>query len=229
MSNQTEITEKMRAYLIDWLTELHLKFKLWTETMYVCVGIIDKMLIAEPNFKKKDLQCLGITALHIAGKYEEIYPPELRNILKVTDNAVSKDHVLALEFRILQKLDFNLTFPSIFRFMERFCRVAQVNERTQTLAQYLCESCLLDCTLMKEKPSKLAAVSLYAAQRAVKGTHANVWSATLAKSTGYKEDELRGMAVDLLQFIKNVENSSLQSIFKKYSSPKFLEVAKLLE
>ena len=82
---------------------------------------------------------------------------------------------------------------------------------------------------MKEKPSKLAAVSLYAAQRVVKGVQANVWSATLAKSTGYKEDELRGMAVDLLQFIKNVEGSSLQSIYKKYSSPKCLEVANLLE
>jgi hypothetical protein len=77
------------------------------------------------------------------------------------------------------------------------------------LAQYFSESCLLDCTLMKEKPSKLAAVSLYAAQRVMKGSQANVWSATLSKSTGYKEDELRGMAVDLLQFIKNVENSSL--------------------
>jgi len=60
-------------------------------------------------------------------------------------------------------LDFNVTFPSMFRFMERYSRIAQVNERTQTLAAYLCESCLLDCTLMKEKPSKLAAVSLYAA------------------------------------------------------------------
>jgi hypothetical protein len=77
------------------------------------------------------------------------------------------------------------------------------------LAQYFSESCLLDCTLMKEKPSKLAAVSLYAAQRVMKGSQANVWSATLSKSTGYKEDELMGMAVDLLQFIKNVENSSL--------------------
>jgi hypothetical protein len=81
---------------------------------------------------------------------------------------------------------------------------------------------------MKEKASKLGAVSLYAAQRVMKGSQANVWSATLAKSTSYKEDELRGMAVDLLQFIKNVESSSLQSIYKKYSSPKCLEVAKLL-
>ncbi len=29
MENQSEITEKMRAYLVDWLSELHLKFKLW--------------------------------------------------------------------------------------------------------------------------------------------------------------------------------------------------------
>jgi G2/mitotic-specific cyclin-B, other len=65
-----------------------------------------------------------LTALHIAGKYEEIYPPELKNILKVTDNAVTKDQILKLEFKILQKLDFNLTFPSIYRFLERHCRVA---------------------------------------------------------------------------------------------------------
>lgn len=91
MQNQSEITEKMRAYLIDWLSELHYKFKLWPETLYVCIGIIDKFLKVENDFKKKDLQCLGITALHIAGKYEEIYPPELRHILKITDNAVTKD------------------------------------------------------------------------------------------------------------------------------------------
>jgi hypothetical protein len=55
MSNQTEVTEKMRAYLIDWITELHLKFKLWPETLYVCIGIIDRYLMNEPDFKKKDL------------------------------------------------------------------------------------------------------------------------------------------------------------------------------
>ena len=55
MQNQNEITERMRAYLIDWISELHMKFKLWPETLYVCVGIIDKYLMKEHNFKKKDL------------------------------------------------------------------------------------------------------------------------------------------------------------------------------
>ena len=222
----------MRAYLVDWLSELHLKFKLWPETLYVCIGIIDKYIMLQPEIKKKDLQCLGITALHIAGKYEEIYPPELWQILRVTDNAVSKEQVLSLEFQILQTLDFNLTFPSILRFMERYARIAQVNERTLTLAQYFCDTCLLDCTLMKERPSKLAAVSLYASLRLSKGvTNPNqiLWNATLTKNTGYKEDDVRGMALDLIKFVRNVEQSSLQSLFKKYSSPRFLEAAKLLQ
>jgi G2/mitotic-specific cyclin-B, other len=62
--------------------------------------------------------------MHIAGKYEEIYPPELKHLLKVTDNVISKESVLKLENKILIKLDFNLTFPSIFRFMERYARIA---------------------------------------------------------------------------------------------------------
>lgn len=75
MQEQKEVTEKMRAYLVDWLAELHFRFKLWAETLYVTVGIIDRFLAIETSIKKSELQCLGITALHIAGKYEEIYPP----------------------------------------------------------------------------------------------------------------------------------------------------------
>jgi len=218
----------MRAYLIDWLSELHLKFKLWPETLYVCVGLIDKYIMLQGDLRKKDLQCLGITALHIACKYEEIYPPELKQILRVTDNAVSKEEVLALEFQILQTLDFNVTFPSILRFMERYARIAQVQERTQLLAQYLCDICLLDCTLMKEKPSKLASVCLFAAMRLAKPQAPSVWNATLTKNTGYKEEEVRGMAMDLIKFVKNVEQSSLQSLYKKYMSSRYMEAAALL-
>lgn len=68
--------------------------------------------------------------MHLAGKYEEIYPPELKHLIRVTDNAVTKESVLKLEFKILQKVDFSLTFPSILRFLERFARIAQVNEKT---------------------------------------------------------------------------------------------------
>lgn len=63
----------------------------------------------------------------------------------------------------------------------------------------------------------------------IKGPSAPVWNATLTKNTSYKEEDVKGMAIDLLQFVKNVEASSLQAMVKKYSSQKFMEVAKLLE
>ena len=55
MTQKTEVTEKMRAYLVDWLAELHYKFKMWAETLYVTIGIIDRFLAAKPDLKKQDL------------------------------------------------------------------------------------------------------------------------------------------------------------------------------
>ena len=80
------------------------------------------------NFQKCELQLLGITALHIAGKYEEIYPPELKVILQVIDNPVTRQQVCKLESEILQLLDFDLVWPSIFRFMERYACIATFNQ-----------------------------------------------------------------------------------------------------
>lgn len=55
LKNQEEVTEKMRAYLVDWLAELHYKFKMWAETLYVCIGIIDHFLSQDNTIKKKEL------------------------------------------------------------------------------------------------------------------------------------------------------------------------------
>lgn len=44
ITNQTDINEKMRAILIDWLIEVHLKFKLLPETLFLTVNIIDRYL-----------------------------------------------------------------------------------------------------------------------------------------------------------------------------------------
>jgi len=86
MKDQTEgVTEKMRAYLVDWLTELHYKFKMLSETLFVTIGIVDHYLAIVTDITKQQLQCLGITALLIAGKYEEIYPPDLKTVLKVVN------------------------------------------------------------------------------------------------------------------------------------------------
>ena len=44
MKKQPEINEKMRAILIDWLIQVHLRFGLLAETLYLTVTVIDRYL-----------------------------------------------------------------------------------------------------------------------------------------------------------------------------------------
>lgn len=132
-----------------------------------------------------------------------------------------------MENEIIKALDFNFTFPTTLRFMERLARVAQLDNKTQMLAQYFCDTSLLDCTLMKENPSKVAAIAVYAALKVTKSGH--FWSANLSKNAGYKEEDIRVMAQELITYVKNIEKSSLQTLVKKYQSNKYFEVAKMLQ
>ena len=77
MDRQEDITARMRAILIDWLVEVHLKFKLEPPTLYLMVHLIDQYC-THNQVQRSKLQLVGITALLIACKYEEIYPPEVR-------------------------------------------------------------------------------------------------------------------------------------------------------
>ena len=83
--------------------------------------------LTNETLNPEDLHLIGVTCMFIACKYEEIYPPELRTILRVIDNAVTREEVCALESEILQKLDFDMVWPSILRFMERYTCIANLN------------------------------------------------------------------------------------------------------
>lgn len=87
---QTAITEEMRGILHGWLVEVHLKFKLLPETLYIAINVIDRFL--EHRFiSREDYQLLGVTAMNIACKYEEIHPPVIEDFIHITDNTYNKE------------------------------------------------------------------------------------------------------------------------------------------
>jgi hypothetical protein len=92
MEDQPFIDERCRSIVVDWLVEVHMKFKLELETLYLTINIIDRYL-AMAEVKKLKLQLVGVTALLIASKYEEIYPPELRDLVYICDKAYSGNEV----------------------------------------------------------------------------------------------------------------------------------------
>jgi len=44
MSRQVDINEKMRGILVDWIIEVHLRFHLMPETLFLTINLIDRYL-----------------------------------------------------------------------------------------------------------------------------------------------------------------------------------------
>lgn len=133
MVNQTDINASMREILVDWLIEVHLKFKLLPETLYLTVNLIDRFLEKQIVLRNK-LQLVGVTAMLIASKYEEIYPPIVTDFVYITDNAYSKTEILEMEEQILTKLSFGIHFTSQYRFLERFFYLKEATENERYFA-----------------------------------------------------------------------------------------------
>lgn len=68
MARQHEVTEGMRTVLLDWIVDIHLKFKMFPQTLFIVVAIIDKYLSMR-SVRKEELQLVGTAALLIAAKY----------------------------------------------------------------------------------------------------------------------------------------------------------------
>ena len=89
MEKQLDINEKMRARLIDWLIEVHFRFHLKYQTLYITVHIID-IYLTNKIIQRFKLQLLGITALLIACKNKEIYYPPIKVLIDITDKVMKK-------------------------------------------------------------------------------------------------------------------------------------------
>jgi cyclin B len=90
----------------------------------------------------------------IATKYEEIYPPAIKDFVYITDNAYTKEDILKMESQLLIILDFNIQQTSSFRFLERYAKVMHTDSVTFNLSHYLLELCLMDSKMNQFAPSE---------------------------------------------------------------------------
>ena len=225
MGTQTDINEKMRAILVDWLVEVHLKFKLMPETLFLTVNLIDRYLATAP-VTRKNLQLVGVTAMLLASKYEEIWAPEVRDFVYISDKAYTREQILGCEKGMLNTLGFHLTVPTPFQFLSRLVKAAGADKPLAHLAQYYVELALPEYGCLRYKGSELAAAAMYCALRSARGG-ADCWTHALERHSRYSEEALLPCANALARLQRKAAGASLTAVFKKYSNAKFHEVAKL--
>lgn len=220
--NQKDINPKMRAILIDWLIDVHNKFKMRPETLFLTVNLIDRYLELVTITRQK-LQLVGVASLLIAAKYEEIYPPRVKDLVYVTDSAFKREEILDMEGKILAALKFRLTAPSSYEFYQRFVQLAQIGENAAFIGCYLLELALVDYKMMKYTARMLACGAVYAAKASEGKTE---WSDVLARNSEYDETAVKACAEELAQLmVPSQDKIVLTAAKRKYSQSKYGGVA----
>lgn len=163
MLQQKELEWRMRGVLVDWLLEVHTRFHLLPETLYLTINIIDRFL-SNKFVHLERLQLVGITAMFIASKYEEVLSPHIHNFSHVADDGFTDEEILSAERYILATLNYDLSFPNPMHFMRRISKADNYDIQTRTLAKYLLEISLLDHRFLQYLPSVNAAASMQLAR-----------------------------------------------------------------
>ena len=224
MKYQSDINEKMREILFDWLIEVHKKYKLSDNTLYITGNLIDRFTERKPELKRTKYQLLGVSALFIAGKYNDIYPPESKDYSYITDDAYTKKEVVEMEMEILKELNYTITFPTQYNFLEIYRKLLNMDDKTYHLSFYCIDICFINYNMIKYKPSFLAAASCLLSFRLLK-IYDN-WE-EFENITGYNINELYDCMVEITELIEKQKYTKLKGVYKKFSTEKFSEVAKL--
>ena len=221
MSNQSDINHRMRAILIDWLIDVHLKYKLVPQTMYIAVNLIDRYLEKNETNRAK-LQLVGVTAMFIACKYEEIYPPDLKDFVYITDGAYVKQDVLDMEYKMLKSLEFNITFPTQWSIFEIYKKKLDLDDKTFKLAWFLMELCLIDYKILKFKMSYIAASAILIAIKTL-----GIYRSDFSSVIGIEENQLEECCKEIYNYYVYNSTHNLQAIRKKFAMTRYNEVSKI--
>ncbi|XP_065672667.1 G2/mitotic-specific cyclin-B [Hydra vulgaris] len=221
MAHQAEINFKMRSILVDWLIQVQSRFNLLQETLYLTIYIIDRYL-SKQNVKRAELQLVGVTAMLIASKYEEMYAPEIGDFVYITDNAYSKEKIRQMEQKMLKTCEYDFSNPLCLHFLRRNSKAGAVDAQKHTLAKYLMELTLVEYEFITKLPSEIAAAALYLALKLIDDSN---WTPTLAHYSGYTEDEISSTVSKLSILTLSMDNSKYQAVKNKYSASKFLRIS----
>lgn len=153
---QCEIQWSMRSILMDWLVQVHNRFALLPETLFLTVNYIDRFLSAKMVSLGK-LQLVGATAIFVAAKYEEINCPSVQEIVFMVDGGYTVDEILKAERFMLSMLQFELGWPGPMSFLRRISKADDYDLETRTLAKYFLEVTIMDERFVGCAPSYLAA------------------------------------------------------------------------
>ncbi|ORZ00369.1 cyclin-like protein [Syncephalastrum racemosum] len=218
-NEQHEVSWKMRAVLIDWIIEVHYIFELLPETLFLTCNIIDRFL-SRRSVALSKIQLVGLAALYIAVKFEEVAAPRMKDFLKMASKTFQPEDMMKAERYILQVIEFQLVYPNPVNFLRRTTKNVPFDEPSRWLAKYFMEVSCIDHRFIGIKPSEIAAAAFWLAQRILaKGS----WGEDVKQLSGYQASDIKKTAYLMLDYLSRPVEDEI--FFKKWASKRLMKAS----
>ncbi|OJJ51202.1 hypothetical protein ASPZODRAFT_148528 [Penicilliopsis zonata CBS 506.65] len=224
MDNQAEIQWSMRSVLMDWLVQVHHRFSLLPETLFLCVNYIDRFLSCKIVSLGR-LQLVGATAIFIAAKYEEINCPSVQEIVYMVDGGYQVDEILKAERFMLSMLQFELGWPGPMSFLRKISKADDYDLETRTLAKYFLEITIMDERFVGSPPSFAAAGAHCLARMMLKK---GSWTPAHVHYSGYTYSQLFPLLSLMYECCENPRKHHA-AIYEKYTDKRFKRASLFVE
>jgi len=157
----------MRSVLVDWLMEVCREFEMQRESFYLSVAILDRFLSRVHDVHQSRLQLVGVAAVLVAAKIEEIYPPKAHEFALITDGAFSTNELRKMEECMLEKLDWDVYYVTPFRWILHYLRrlppkLFKNGCAKETMCEIMAhlDLAILDYNMLSYQSSELACAAL---------------------------------------------------------------------
>jgi len=214
---------KMRAILVDWLVDVHARYRMRKETLFLTVNLIDRYL-SRAVVERKRLQLVGVVALFIAAKFEEIDPPTAASLAFITDNSYTEAEIFAVECSMLAALNFDILVPTVASFLDSVQSANHSDPSARELAHYILELGLLDMKALRHQPSKLVAAAVLLSNEIV--GQRPMWPAAMQRASRCSAASLKGCVDEFRTLLSAATHNPLKAVQLKYASTQHHRVAR---
>jgi len=118
-----KVTERMRSRMIDWMIEVLTNYRCNDHTFFIAINTMDRFFNASKStsLQPSELHLIGVVAMFMASKYEDIYPLRLKLVHeKIAHQKLSCQEIKEKEIEISNKLEFIIGKPTQWDFINHF-------------------------------------------------------------------------------------------------------------
>ncbi|KAJ3130081.1 hypothetical protein HK100_008240, partial [Physocladia obscura] len=122
---QPSVSWSIRRTLVNWLIGLHSRLFLLPETLFLAVNLMDRFMSMKANVAIEKFQLVGVTAMFVAAKYEEIQVPSVHRLVELVGSGYTAEEILKAENFMLDLFKFGISYNGPCSLLKRVLRVEQ--------------------------------------------------------------------------------------------------------